>query len=345
MNITRDGLQDAVKEGILSNEQAEALYQHLESLPGAGPAFSFTNILYYFGGLTAIGAMTLFMNLGWEQFGGWGILFIAILYAGIGLLLTERFRRGGHHIPAGTCATFAIAMTPLAIYGLQQGMGWWPDETTYRDYHRYIKWHWIYLELGTLAVGAALAWRYRYPFMIMPVAVTLWYTSMDVTAMLTHGEADYIFKAFVTLWFGLLMTLIAFWVDIRSRNSRQDYAFWLYLFGVMTFWCGLSLQQSDSELSKFVYFCINLGLIFAGAVLVRRVFVVFGALGCAGYMQHLASYIFQDSWLFPVALTAIGLGIVYLGLVWQRNEKTITRRMRTVLPVVLRELLEERAGQ
>jgi hypothetical protein len=329
VNITRDGLQDAVKEGILSNEQAEALYQHLESLPGAGPAFSFTNILYYFGGLTAIGAMTLFMNLGWEQFGGWGILFIAILYAGIGLLLTERFRRGGHHIPAGICATFAIAMTPLAIYGLQQGMGWWPDETTYRDYHRYIKWHWIYLELGTLAVGAALAWRYRYPFMIMPVAVTLWYTSMDVTAMLTHGEADYIFKAFVTLWFGLLMTLTAFWVDI----------------GVMTFWCGLSLQQSDSELSKFVYFCINLGLIFAGAVLVRRVFVVFGALGCAGYMQHLASYIFQDSWLFPVALTAIGLGIVYLGLVWQRNEKTITRRMRTVLPVVLRELLEERAGQ
>ena len=23
----------------------------------------------------------------------------------------------------------------------------------YREYHRYIKWHWIYLELGTLAVG------------------------------------------------------------------------------------------------------------------------------------------------------------------------------------------------
>jgi hypothetical protein len=345
MKLTREGLQDAVREGILSSEQAEALYRHLERQPATGPAFSLTNILYYFGGLTAIGAMTLFMNLGWEQFGGWGILSIAILYAAIGLLLTERFRRGGHHIPAGICATFTIAMTPLAIYGLQQGMGWWPDDSVYRDYHRNIKWHWIYLELGTLAAATLLAWRYRYPFMIMPVAVTLWYMSMDVTAMLTHGEADYIFKAFVTLWFGLLMTLIALWVDIRSRNSRQDYAFWLYLFGVMTFWCGLSLQQSDSEISRFLYFCINLGLIFTGAVLVRRVFVVFGALGCAGYMQHLAAYMFQDSWLFPVALTAIGLGIVYLGLVWQRNEQTITRKMRALLPVILRELLEKRAAR
>jgi len=26
--------------------------------------------------LIAIGAMTLFMNLGWENFGGWGIFFI-----------------------------------------------------------------------------------------------------------------------------------------------------------------------------------------------------------------------------------------------------------------------------
>ena len=73
VKVTWDSLQDAVREGILSSEQAEALYHHLERQPGSGPAFSFTNILYYFGGLTAIGAMTLFMNLGWEQFGGWGI--------------------------------------------------------------------------------------------------------------------------------------------------------------------------------------------------------------------------------------------------------------------------------
>lgn len=342
MKVTKSSLNNAVNEGILDTQQADALYTFLQSQPDSGSAFSFTNILYYFGGLIAIGAMTLFMNLGWEQFGGWGILFIAILYAGIGLLLTGRFQGGGHAIPAGICATFVIAMAPLGIYGLQQGMGWWPDDTVYQEYYRYIKWHWIYLELGTLAIGIFMAWYYRYPFMIMPIAVTLWYMSMDVAAMLTGGEADYIFRAFVSMWFGLVIMLLAFWVDIRSRNSEHDYAFWLYLFGVMAFWCGLSLQESDSELSRFLYFCINLGLIGTGAILVRRVFVVFGALGCAGYLEHLASTIFENSWLFPITLTAIGLGIVYLGIIWQRNETLITQRTRALLPVALQELLAER---
>ena len=214
MKITKTNLDNAVDEGILDSQQADTLYDFLKSQPSAAPFFSFTNILYYFGGLIAIGAMTLFMNLGWEQFGGWGMMFIAILYAGIGLLLTGRFQRGEHDIPAGICATFVIAMTPLGIYGLQQGMGWWPDDTVYQEYYHYIKWHWIYLELGTLAIGIIMAWYYRYPFMIMPVAITLWYMSMDVADMLTGGEADYIFHAFVSIWFGLVIMLLAFWVDI-----------------------------------------------------------------------------------------------------------------------------------
>jgi len=173
---------------------------------------------------------------------------------------------------------------------------------------------------------------------VMPIAVTLWYMSMDMADMLTGGAADFEFNAFVSLWFGLLTTLIAFWVDIRSRQAG-DYAFWLYLFSVMAFWCGLSMQHSDSELAKFIYFLTNLGLIGISAVLVRRVFVVFGALGCAGYLEHLASSIFEDSWLFPIALTAIGLGIVYLGSLWQRHKPLITARMQALLPGELRELL------
>jgi hypothetical protein len=341
MKISREQLRQAAGEGMLSLEQAEALYHYLKSHPGTGPVFNFTHILYYLGGLTAIGAMTLFMNLGWEAFGGWGILAICIAYVLIGLMLTSRFEHAGYPIPAGICATFVVAITPLAIYGLQQGLGWWPDDTTYLAYHYYIKWHWIYLEFGTLIAGAVMAWHYPYPFLVMPIAVTLWYMSMDVADMLTGGGADFEFKAFVSLWFGLLTTLIAFWVDIRSRQTG-DYAFWLYLFGILAFWCGLTLQHSDSELAKFIYCLINLGLIVTGAMLVRRVFVVFGALGCAGYLGHLASSIFQDSWLFPIALTAIGLGIVYLGILWQRHEAAITGRMQVLLPPALRELLAAR---
>ena len=342
MKVTRQHFSAAVEKNILSKEQADALFEFLKGQPGVGPSFDFTHVLYYLGGLIAIGAMTLFMNLGWEAFGGWGIFFISLAYAGAGLKLSDRFQDKGYAIPSGICATFVVALTPLAIYGLQQAMGWWPDDSVYREYHVFIKWHWIFMELGTLAVGVIMAWKYRYPFLIMPIAVTLWYMSMDLAAMIAGGRPEFELRALVSMYFGLTVVLLAFWVDIRARKSG-DFAFWLYLFGVMAFWGGMTSQQSDSELSKFIYFSINLLMIGVGVVLMRRVFVVFGAVGASLYLGYLASNVFKDSLLFPIVLTAIGLGIIYLGVLWQKNEGEITRKVHELLPLQLRELLEERA--
>ena len=286
--------------------------------------------------------MTLFMNLGWESFGGAGILFVSLLYAAVGLKITNSFAAKQLVIPAGICATFVVCLTPLAIYGLQQWLGVWPDESVYQDYHRYIKWHWLYMELGTLAVGAIVAWRYKYPFLIMPIAVTLWYMTMDIAAMVSGGDLTWGLRQLVSMHTGMLMIALAFWVDVRSVH-KADYAFWIYIFGVMAFWGGLSSQSSDSELSKFFYFCINLSMIGIGVLLVRRVFVIFGALGGCGYLGYLASNVFQDSWLFPIALTAIGLGIIYLGIFWQKHEKAITQKARSLLPGALRALLDARS--
>ncbi|MFQ5757106.1 MAG: DUF2157 domain-containing protein [Acidiferrobacterales bacterium] len=341
MKITKKHLSVAAEKHILTKEQADALLHFLKSQPGVGPSFDLTHVLYYLGGLIAIGAMTLFMTLGWESFGGWGIFFISLAYAGAGLKLTDVFRKKGYGIASGICATFVVALTPLAIYGLQQALGWWPGDTVYREYHMYIKWNWLFMELGTLAVGVIIAWRHRYPFLIMPIAVTLWYMSMDVAAMIAGGTPDFELRALVSMYFGLAMVLLAFWVDIRARKSG-DYAFWLYIFGLIAFWGGMTAQQSDSELSKFFYFCINLLLIGVGVVLMRRVFVVFGAIGTIFYLGHLASNVFRDSWLFPIALSAIGLCIIYLGVLWQRNESEITKRVHALLPNQLRELLQKR---
>ena len=73
------------------------------------------------------------------------------------------------------------------------------------------------MEFGTLAVGAILAWKYKYPFLIMPVAVTLWYMSMDLAPMIAGGRPNYELRALVSMYFGLLMILLAFWVDLRAR--------------------------------------------------------------------------------------------------------------------------------
>lgn len=344
MKLTMSSLQKAVAEKIITAKQATALFDFLKHESPQEPEFNLTSVLYYLGGLVAIFAMSILMTLGFERYGGWGIVVICLLYAIIGLGLATMFEKKSYRIPAGICATFVIVLTPLAIYGLQVAMNWWPPDSVYRDYHAWIDWRWLYMELGTLAVGVIMAWIYRYPFMIMPIAVTLWYMSMDLSSMIAGQNADFELRAMVTLYFGLLMSLLAFWVDIRSRHT-QDYAFWLYIFGVMTFWFGITSQSIDGELAKFLYFLTNILMIGIGVMLSRRVFVVFGALGAVLYLGYLSGTVFIGSYAFPFALTFIGFLIIYLGTLWQKNEARLTQRARSLLPKPWRELLENRENK
>jgi hypothetical protein len=352
MELNRNHLKAATESGLISEQQAEKLWQFLKETGKDTPSFRFTHVLYYLGGLIAIGAMSLFMTLGWERFGGWGLFFIAIAYAGAGLWLTEFLLNSRRlPIPAGITATFVVVVTPLAVYGLQSALGWWEEGRVLRDslanvdWRSYIDWRLMFIELATLASGVVMLWRYRLPFLVMPIAVTLWYFSMDLSPFLfRYTHMIWEFRVFISLGFGMLIVLLAFWVDIRTRHDK-DYAFWLYVFGVITFWSALSIALSifypENELLKFIYLCINLMLIVVGAMLTRRVFAVFGGLGAAGYLGHLAYNVFEDSMMFPFVLTIIGLGVIYLGIIWQRHEEMLSSKLRDMLPRPVRELIDK----
>ena len=344
--VRRSDLDGAVRESILSAQQADRLaaYFAAAGAPDESPRFTLVHVLYYLGGMIAIGAMSLFMGLGWNALGGWGGFFISACYGVLALALTHwLLERKRLFLPAGILATLAVVMVPLAIFFAQMALGYWGENKPYRDYHVFIDWRWIVMEFGTLAIGAILLWRNRFPFMLMPISVTLWYMSMDLVPFLMGQDRvwDWEIRKFISLWFGLAMTLVAFWVDLRSRFSR-DYAFWLYLFGVLTFWGGLSLMNSGSELGKLAYCGINVLMILAGTVLGRRVFAVFGGLGVAGYLGYLSWRVFKDSLVFPLALSALGLAIIWLGVLWQRREAQWSARLRAFLPPALRELIEAR---
>jgi hypothetical protein len=343
VQIDRADLDAAEAQGLIAPGRAGALWAFVQARHRDRPGFRAAHILYYLGGLIAIGAMTLFMTLGWERFGGAGIAAIATAYAVAALAAAQHLL---HHrrqpIPAGLLAALAVALVPLAVYGVQNVLGWWPEGEAARDYHRHVDGRWLMMELATLAAGAAVLWRWKLPFSVMPVAVTLWYLTMDLAPLLAgQPDVDWELRKLVSLYTGLALIGLAFWVDLRSRHG-PDFAFWLYLAGVLAFWGGLSLMRSDSEWSKLAYCAVNLGMIAVGAVLSRRVFAVFGGLGVAGYLGYLSSVLFKDSLVFPFALTLIGLAVIGAGLVWQRHEATLTTRLRAPLPRALRELLEAR---
>ncbi len=339
MQITRLDLDYVVREGLIQPQQADALWQFLCQQERNQPRLRLAHLLYYLGGLIAIAAMTLFVTLGWELLGGWGLLLVGGLYILLAVALTEYLIQHRLPVPAGPTAALAVALVPLAVYGLQKGLGLWPDGAVYRSYHSLISWRWILMELATLAAACLLFARYRLPFLLMPVAVTLWYLSMDLVPFLFGHDWGWELRRDFSLWFGLGMLVLAFLVDLRL-GRRPDFGFWLYLFGMLAFWAGLSLSHSASELARLMYCLLNVGLLLVGTVLRRRVFVVFGGLGVAGYLGYLANRVFLHSLWFPVVLSFLGLAIVGLGIVWQRHERQFGARLRARLPARLRLLVE-----
>jgi hypothetical protein len=87
---------------------------------------------------------------------------------------------------------------------------------------------------------------------------------------------------------------------------------------------------------------VEIGKLSRRGMLKGTLAAVFGGLGSAGYVGHLAYEVFKDSMVFPFVLTAIGLGVIYLGILWQRHEQAITSRLRAFLPAPLRDLVERR---
>ncbi len=340
MHQLKHVLQEAVNAQIISVRQSEQLIELLKKTPQQEPAFNITNILYYLGGLIAIGAMSLLMGLSWQMYGALGVFLLSSSYFILALGITHTFNQKNLFIPAGVCAALAIFLVPLMVYSVQKMLGFWFDDSFYHEPSHRIQWHWLNIELITLIAAFTLLRIYRFPFIMLPISIILWYLAIDLSGMLFNSY-DWDLLNNVSLFFGLGLTILAFIIDIRSGTSK-DYAFWFYIFGVITFWGGFTAQDLPNESSKLLYMVINLVMIFLGVVINRKIFVIIGALGCSYYLSHLAYQVFKNSYLFPIILSFIGLGIIYLGVAWQKNEVLCMHYLHKILPLSVRQFLNSK---
>jgi hypothetical protein len=334
MRITRNELLAAAAESAVTGEQAARLWDALTGAKAHEQKFDVHHVLYYFGAVTAIAAMGWFVNRAWDSLDGLTIFLIAAVYAGVFAALGAwLWRNPATRTPGGLLVTMAVCLTPLGVYGLQRHFGLWAfdDPGIYRDFYRWIRGGWFAMEVATIAVGVAALRYVRFPFLTAPIAFALWFMSMDVTPILFAGEHGFIWdqRKIVSLWFGLAMIVTSYVVDLKAK---KDFAFWAYAFGLTAFWGGLTALNSDSELAKFVYFLINVGLIALSVYLRRQVFLVFGALGVCAYLGHLAYELFRDSLLFPLALSIAGFLVLGAGLLLKRHHARIEAYVVNRLP-------------
>jgi hypothetical protein len=353
MSFSEEEVRAAAKAVALRDEQVDGLVAVLRaraqpaSDPRPRPAyahvrFDLVHLLWYAGALIVMGAMGLFTTLAFEAMGGGALATIAVIYAAL-------FAAGGHYLwhrrnlptPGGLLITVAVAMAPLATFGLQDAFGWWDADGApgrYHGFYLWIKGSWLPMEIATVLAGIVALRFYRFPFIVAVIALALWFMSMDLTPWLFHDD-DLAWSARkrVSMVFGLAVLSVAWIVDVK-REPKQDLAFWLHLSGLLAFWGGLTLSDSSSELAKAFYCLINVGLILLSVFLMRRAYALFGALGVSLYLGYLAAEVFEDSLLFPFALSLIGVLVIAAGLVLHRHRGALSVWMAERLPKTLRKL-------
>ncbi|MBS9759176.1 DUF2157 domain-containing protein [Pseudomonas mosselii] len=332
-------LARAVSAGVLQPGQDQALLAFLRQQPESRASFQLAHVAFYLGALLIMGAMGWLLTEAWMRIGDGALLAISLLYIGGITLFALSLQRRNQPVAAGVLAAVAVSIVPLAVFAIERLAGWWPLDDAQGDYHQYytyVQGGWLAMEAATVLAGLLMLRLIPFPFIVMPIAVALWFMSMDLSEWF-HGDLfSWEQRRTVSLWFGLGLLLVFLMIDGRTR---RDYAFWGYLAGLAAFWGGLTLMDSGSEWGKAAYCLINLGLMGLAVLLRRPVFMVFGAMGVAAYLGYLSYEVFADSLLFPVILTLIGLGVIGLGVLYQKRREALSEQLRAQLPERLLQLL------
>jgi hypothetical protein len=351
--VKKEELQALRQAGIIDDAKMSEITAFLASRNAqpetSAPRFDLTHMLWYVGALIIIGAMGLFTNDAFNRMGGWALTACGAAYAVVAFL-------GGHYlwtkrslrIPGGLLIAVAVSMVPMIIYGIQDAMDLWKyaqgDPGQYRNVFPYIHGSWIYMEIATVAAAAIAAYFYRFPFILAIAAVALWFFSMDVAIWFlrtpestNNFDFDFSTRRMVSIIVGLAIMALSWAMDLKRRGGA-DMAFWLHIAGAAAFWGGLTLSDGGTELEKFAYLLINVGLLGLSLFLDRRVYAVFGGMGVATYLGQLAFNTFKDMIVFSFALSAIGLLIIFLGVMLHRNRGRMIAALDNSLPDAIKRL-------
>src|SRR5690606_13798035 len=137
-----------------------------------------------------------------------------------------------------------------AVYGIQDALGLWsqPEWPGILRGSLLGKGSWVLMELAAIAAAAIALRFYRFPFLTVIMALALWFLSVDLARWIAGKPHDWELARQISIWFGLGVIVAAMIVNARQRAG--DFAYWLYLCGVIAFWGGITAAGDGSPLEK-----------------------------------------------------------------------------------------------
>ena len=349
MPYSVNDLRGAVNAGVIGAADLDRLLAFLSNaLPAASgeaspPArFDVAHLLWYAGALIVIDApWGCFRPLAFSQMGGQALTVSGghlcdRVYRGRSLPLAPQEPARPRRL-AGRRRGFDGAARGLRHPGCSSA--WWGQfgkPGTVQDFYVWIKGSWIFMEIadhcGRRAGAALLS---RAPFIVMLIAVALWFMSMDLAPWVAAAITPTSRCAARCRSGSGLAILLAWTVDCRSRSG--DFAFWLHLFGLITFWGGISQRERFDRTGQGALLraeCRPARV--GGAVSMPRASMQCSARSALRSISAISpNKVFKDSLLFPFALSLIGIAVIAAGLLYHRNERAIADWLSAHLPASL----------
>jgi hypothetical protein len=311
--------------GLLTASQLEQIREEINGSASARSpeqrhGLNIVTVAYYFGGFMILLAYTFYMGIQWGRLEPGTQLAVSVITIGALIGMGAFLRRLGFSTGGALLIFAGTGIVPLAVWVLERITGIWPDGSAivYRDFYRVIAPAFVYMEL--IALGAAIvAIRViRFPLLALLAAFWMWFLSMDLARWIAHSPtwtwSDR--EQLVSTVIGLGMIVLGV---VLQRHARRDYSIWFYIFGhviVLAHFGALTLRHEG--VLSLAYPTLYLTFVVASVLLQRRVFLVFGALGCYGYTSYLAYRVFEGSLGFVFTLAFVGLVIILSTVAYQR---------------------------
>jgi hypothetical protein len=327
LTITRDQfLQASAKSGV-ADEQAASMWTELNALTTGGISAGF-----YLGGV-----LMLMAGVGAGYWFSDKITFKAaaefsfILMCAFGFAANWVGKKPDTRVSSGVLYILSDCMMPVVVACAAAATFNRPDNPDGL---------FLAMSFCTMFFGLMLTSHSRISFVLLPALVA----GAMATSTLTHIVFNYDWNSstqnMALVLYGVGNIGLALIVEGESKNSKEDFAFWLYLVGASSLWLGLSLMVAGAEMLGYSFFA--LGGVFS--MMVARLFQrsVFALLGGAAVLWTWGYFgwnVFNWSLPFIGMMGFAGL-VAWLFTAWyKRNAASIDAVLLSLTPPSIRRFL------
>lgn len=293
------------------------------------PTWRSATFLQYLGTAFAVGALLALFSVLQDEHGSWGLFLYSVLVLAIVVVLALGAERRGEPVVAGLVAFIAVVCWAVVLGALFDGLGFAIAPNPDSFFNGGLGLDTIVLELLLIGGAAFALGRFRFPLLVLPIAVVSWYAVMDLfEGVLGGGNSA---TAILAILVGLVYVLIGAAYD---GGGHHPYAFWLHVVGGLSVGGGILWFWHEHTWEWLLVMIVALIYIAVARSLGRSSYAVLGALGLAGTATYFIEKWFSfgdlvpffpsdsddaDKWGRPLVYLALGAVFILLGILVERG--------------------------